>query len=155
MSSMGEHISTLELNMLNKKQSETEGQEHIEVSPSDEQMLQTNSHIVSHMLSRHRLKLKLDDEDDTDMMAYSATTAKDTTSNSDDSSSIFGSGGAISEALAESDPSLKEDESKTKEQKEAELKKKKEEEEKKKKLAEKKKKDLEEKRKKDELKRKE
>jgi len=68
------------------------------------------------MLSRHRLKMKLDDEDDTDMMAYSATTATDsTTSNPDDSGSIFGSGGAISEALAESDPSLKEDESKSKE----------------------------------------
>lgn len=87
------------------------------MSPSDEQMLQTNSHVNSHMLSRHRLKMKLDDEDDTDMMAYSAVqnTATDSTTSTDDSSSIFGSGGAISEALAESDPSLKEDESKSKE----------------------------------------
>ena len=83
------------------------------------------------------------------MMAYSATTATDSsTSNPDDSGSIFGSGGAISEALAESDPSLKEDESKTKEQIEAEKKKKKEEEEKKKKAAEKKKKEEAEKKKK-------
>ena len=61
--------------MLNKKQGEADGQEHIEVSPSDEQMLLTNTHINTHMLSGHRLKQKLDDVDDQDMMAYSATTA--------------------------------------------------------------------------------
>lgn len=56
MSAMGEHISTLQLNMLNKKRDESEGQEHIEVSPSDEQMVLTNTNIHSHMLSKHRLK---------------------------------------------------------------------------------------------------
>ena len=85
------------------------------------------------------------------MMAYSATTAQDQNSNSDDSGSIFGSGGAISEALAESDPSLKDEEaSKPKQPTEADIKKEKEEKEKKKKDAEKKKKEAEEKRKKEE-----
>ena len=47
------------------------------------------------------------DLDAQDIMAYSA---KDGEQGADDAPSIFGAGGAISEALAENDPSLKEEE---------------------------------------------
>jgi len=60
--------------------------------------------------SRLRSKSRKEDLDDTDIMAFSAGAAGDSSSGGDDGPSIFGSGGAISEALAESDPNLKEEE---------------------------------------------
>lgn len=54
---------------------------------------------------RLRSRSRKEDLDDQDIMAYAASG-----DSADDGSSIFGSGGAISEALAESDPSLKEEE---------------------------------------------
>ena len=50
--------------------------------------------------------MRKEDLDSSDIMAYSAEEG----GQSGEDSSIFGSGGAISEALAESDPSLKEEE---------------------------------------------
>ena len=135
---MGEHLSALQLNMLNKKESEAGSQEHIEVSPSDNQMVQLDAdihqHLHMHQRNRIRQNLKIrGDEVDEQTIAVFATlglqnnsTQEDSsTNNSDDSSSIFASGGAISQALAESDPNLKEaeDAPKPKQPTEAEIKK--------------------------------
>jgi len=48
------------------------------------------------------LRIRKDDLVDTDVMAYSAIAAGE-----DDETAAFGSGGAIMDALEESDPSLK------------------------------------------------
>ena len=114
-----------------------------------------------HQQNKHRLKLR-DEEDDQAIATYAANSSVDVADpdnkpQADDSSSIFSSGGAISQALAENDESLQEksDAAKPKPPTEAEIKKQKEEKEKQKKLAEQKKKEEKEKKEKEEQKKKE
>lgn len=47
MGSMGARISSLQMSMLNKKQS-VESQGEVELGPSDDQMVLINSHIHEH-----------------------------------------------------------------------------------------------------------
>ena len=91
---MGSKISNLQLSMLNKKKESTD------TAPTEIIMVGVGEDLNNNMKSklRARNKLRGNDLDDTDIMAYSNAA---TTSGEVEESSIFSSGGAFADALAE------------------------------------------------------
>ena len=107
MSGMGSRMSSLSLNMLNKQQSEQN------MMPGDDLMIQTDLAAKESSLSSsytfNRVFSKVfqrssDDASDTDILAFSSVNAGAAAEGDDES--VFGSGGAIMDALVQKDPTF-------------------------------------------------